>query len=159
VEVVALGALPAIRSLGVLRRMRFARARRARLRMRLLAARFRVGVGRIARVIPPVVGVRPLGGVWLADRRAQRMVRRRVARDVARILAGRLRKAADRFAWFGLARLFAFGLARRRLLVALVSLGVIHHALTPWSRGRSSDSAKRRNPSWSGPTWWKYTLS
>jgi 3-phenylpropionate/trans-cinnamate dioxygenase ferredoxin reductase component len=75
VDLVSLRALPAVRRLWVLGGMRVAGAGRAGLRVRLLAERLRVGVGRVARVLAAVVGVGPFGGVGLADRRAQRVVR------------------------------------------------------------------------------------
>src|SRR5438046_2019770 len=124
--------------------MRIARARRAGLGMRFLAERFRVRIGRIARIGTVVVGIGSLGGARLADRCVQGMVRLGVARNVPRVVPLRLWKAAYRLAGLRLSRLSGFAL--RSLVVALVRLTALAHSLTSSSRGRSSASANRRNP-------------
>jgi hypothetical protein len=55
--------------------------------MRRLAEGHAVGVDGISRVLPLVVGIRPLGGIGLADRVVEDVVGILLARAIARILA------------------------------------------------------------------------
>src|SRR4051794_26226764 len=84
--------------------MRVARGLRADGAVGLLAAE-PVRVFRIGRVLTLVVGVRPLGFVGLVGRVVQRVMGVGIAGAVARILAGRLGKAACGGALFGGVRL------------------------------------------------------
>src|SRR5437764_3958239 len=84
VELVALRALPRV-GLGVLGGVRVAGAGRAGHRMRLLAERLLVRIGRVARIVTVLIRVGPLGGIRLADGVVERVVRLRVNRAVAGI--------------------------------------------------------------------------
>jgi hypothetical protein len=86
VEIVALGRLDRIR-LDVVVGVRLARAAAARRRVRLLAERRAVRVGRVAWVVAALVRVRPLGRVGFPDRVVELVVRVALARLVVAFVA------------------------------------------------------------------------
>jgi hypothetical protein len=61
--------------------------------MRLASERAGVGIGRIARILPPLVRIRPFRRVGLAHRRVQGVMRVGVLGVVARVAARRLGKS------------------------------------------------------------------
>src|SRR5688500_16606823 len=80
--------------------------------------------GRLAWVLPLVVGVRPLGLVGRFDRVAEPMMRARVMGAVARVLARRLREAAHGLAVGCSVGLLALGVPLRLVRVVGAAVGV-----------------------------------
>src|SRR5437763_5657648 len=74
VKLVTLGPLGPRLCLRILLRVGLAGARSARRRMRRLAERLPVGVDRITRILPAVIGIGPFGGIGLAHRRVPRVL-------------------------------------------------------------------------------------
>jgi hypothetical protein len=64
--------------------------------MRLLPERGLIGIGRVARIGPRLVGIRPLGRIRFADRVVEDVVRVSVPGAIFRVLARRLRKSRGR---------------------------------------------------------------